>query len=449
MNASQTSQERESWTFGPYTLDAEGHLRLGPSTIHLPPLQRRLLVALVRQKGQVLSRDQLLQEVWDHNNVSEVSISRTVHGLRRVLGEGPLGQGVIRTIYGGGYRLEAPIHPEGPSDIASDSAKDSGSRFPTAQTLSAYVEGLVWMRQRDPRQLQRAERHLHRCVEMAPDFTPALVQLAAARLARYRWGLLPAESVEPGLEQLLKRAEASGQMRADVMALRVEVLSLLHWQPDLAEARFGNWLPEQLQGSGSLHSWVRHLLATGRAPAVIPLLEPHLQAENPDGWLLAAMAWWWQGESRQAISCLQTQLNSGDLLASRLLLAMVLADTGHPAEALRELDGAAIAVDPENGLQAMVVLVLALCGKKTQAAARLQAGLAHGKQQLTMTTLWGLAALAIGEGELGSGLLEQAVATRCGLAPFVQHMPVLRHLEENPALDRFQEGMAKRFRCTF
>ena len=105
MTATQTNTIGCLWSFGPYTLDGEGYLWLGPSPIHLAPLQRRLLVALVRQKGQVLSRELLLQEVWGHDHVSEVSISRTVHGLRRILSDGPLGPGVIRTIYGGGYHL--------------------------------------------------------------------------------------------------------------------------------------------------------------------------------------------------------------------------------------------------------------------------------------------------------------------------------------------------------
>ncbi|MFN9643925.1 MAG: winged helix-turn-helix domain-containing protein, partial [Cyanobacteriota bacterium] len=55
---------RTCWTFGPYSLDGEGNLRIGPTAIHLPPLNRHLLLALVRQNGQVLSREALLVEVW-------------------------------------------------------------------------------------------------------------------------------------------------------------------------------------------------------------------------------------------------------------------------------------------------------------------------------------------------------------------------------------------------
>lgn len=450
MTTPPISDVKGSWSFGPYTLDAEGHLRLGPTPIHLAPLQRRLLLALVRRRGQVLSRENLLQEVWGHDHVSEVSISRTVHGLRRALTDGPLGPSVIRTIYGGGYRIEVPIHVVAAEDALSRAGAEGGAKFPTAQTLSAFVEGLVWVRQRDPRLLGLAERHLRRCVEMAPDFTPALVQLAATQLAHYRWGLRTAESLEPNLEPLLLQAEASGHMAADVLALRVEALSLLHWQPDLAEARFASWLPDQLSEGPALHSWVRHLLGSGRATEALPLLEPHLNPDNPDGWMLAATAWWQQGNHDRAITCLQKQLQvDGNLMAGRLLLALVLADSARPADALRELEATAIAADPNNGLQAAVALVLAFCGKSAQASARLQASLAQGPERLTMTTLWGLAALAVGDEATAATLLERAVESRCGLAPFVQHIPGLQRYSGSAALDRFQTGMTNRFRRTF
>ncbi|MEB3324090.1 MAG: winged helix-turn-helix domain-containing protein [Cyanobacteriota bacterium] len=443
-----TDNVHVSWTFGPYSLSEDGNLRIGPTAIHLPPLQRRLLVALVRQNGQVLSRELLLEEVWGHTKVSEVSISRTVHGLRRIFTDGPLGPSVIRTIYGGGYRLDVPIRPVDADKAIIGPLHPGG--FPTAHTLSAFVEGLVWVRQRDPRLLPKAEHHLRRCLLNAPDFTPAMVVLASTRLAQYQWGLLRAENIESELELLLQRAEDSGDMAAEVLALRVEVLSLMHWQPDLAEGRFAAWLPDQLPAGAPLHSWVRHLVATGRAAEALNLLEPHLNAENPDGWMLTAVASWFHGEHEKAIRYLREQLSiDASLAGARLILAHVLADGGRPTEALRELEILAIPADAPTGLEAFTALVLALCGKTSQASAALRRALADGTQAGVMTSMWGLTALALGDEAAAANLLELAVRNRCGLAPFVRHLPWLRLHAGSPALARFQAAMKNRFRCTF
>lgn len=449
MTQPQTTDNADvSWTFGPYSLSDDGNLRIGPTAVHLPPLQRRLLVALVRQNGQVLSRELLLEEVWGHTKVSEVSISRTVHGLRRIFMHGPLGPSVIRTIYGGGYRLDVPIRPIKENQSIPGPLRPGA--FPTAHTLSAFVEGLVWVRQRDPRLLPRAEHHLRRCLRDAPDFTPAMLVLASTRLAQYQWGLLRAEDIENELEVLLQRAETSGDMASEVLAQRVEVLSLLHWQPDLAEGRFSAWLPGQLPAGGPLHSWGRHLVATGRAAEALDLLEPHLNVDTPDGWMLAAVASWFQGEHEKAIRYLREQLSiDASLAGARLMLAHVLADGARPAEALQELEIVAIPADAPSGLEAFTALVLALCGKTTQASAALRRAVADGTQAGVMTSLWGLTALALGDDASAANLLDLAVRNRCGLAPFVRHLPWLRHHAGSPALARFQAAMKNRFRCTF
>ena len=441
------SNARASWTFGPYSLDGEGNLRIGPTAIHLPPLQRRLLMALARQQGQILTRETLLEEVWGHNQVSEVSISRTVHGLRRVFMDGPLGSSVIRTIYGGGYRLDVPIRMVEDSDSAG---QVQGIALPSAQTLSAFVEGMVWVRRRDPRLLPRAERHLRQCLDINPDFTPALVALVATRLARYQWGLLTARGIENELEVLLKRAEASGNLAAEVLALRVEILALLHWQPDLAEGRFARWLPSQLPEGAPLHSWARHLLATGRASQARQLLVPHLNPDNPEGWLLAAVACWLSGDHDSAARHLREQLAiDGSLAGARLVLSLVLADGEKPDEALRELEATAIPADPVNGLQAFTALILAFCGQSAKAQVLLRQALDDGAQAQEMTSLWGLTALTLGEDALAANLLDQSVHRRCGLAPFVRHLPGLRRFADSPALAQFQMAMKNRFRCTF
>jgi DNA-binding response OmpR family regulator len=99
---------------GPLTVDPVAHRAvLDGREIPLSARELALLAAFVRHNGQVLSRSQLLDMVWDLNfdpgsNVVEVYVA----ALRR-----KLGAGWIDTVRGMGYRFSTPV--EAPADTGS------------------------------------------------------------------------------------------------------------------------------------------------------------------------------------------------------------------------------------------------------------------------------------------------------------------------------------------
>lgn len=433
-----------SWLLGPYHLNPDGHLRLGSVPVALSPLQRRLLVVLVRQAGRVIEKDSLLDQVWGHRQVSDVSLARAVHGLRRILDQGPLGGRVIHTIYGSGYRFDGPVTPCREPDLPGPATH--GAPFPPEQALSRFVEGLVLLRQRDPLRLEGAARHFQGCLEQAPRFAPACLQLAATQLARYQWGQLPAMAVEGEIAALLERAEAAGSDAHQLQALRLEVLSLLNWQPQLAEQRFASWLPHQLPGGSAGHSWARHLLVTGRCEQALALLQPQLEADHPSGWMLAALAEALAGEREGAIRALHSQLNlDGTLVGPRLLLALLLAEAGRATQALAELSRSGALDGPAESLRALPALVLVQAGATDRAAQLLDQALARPAATWSMVSLWGAVALALGRQDRASLLLEEAVGRRCGLAPLLLAWPQLSHYDHTPPLRAFRRAMARSF----
>ena len=98
----------ERASFGQIEVDFATHtvLRAG-APVSLRPKEYELLVALLRRRGQVATRDELLQEVWGY--ASEV-ISRTVDThiaeLRRKLEKNPAEPEHILTIRKAGYRVQ-------------------------------------------------------------------------------------------------------------------------------------------------------------------------------------------------------------------------------------------------------------------------------------------------------------------------------------------------------
>jgi DNA-binding response OmpR family regulator len=70
--------------------------------VHLTPTEFDLLACLLRNRGAVLTRAVLLEQVWDWADASGTRVVDShVKALRR-----KLGQGLIRTVHGVGYSLE-------------------------------------------------------------------------------------------------------------------------------------------------------------------------------------------------------------------------------------------------------------------------------------------------------------------------------------------------------
>jgi DNA-binding response OmpR family regulator len=77
--------------------------------VRLTPLEFRLLDALVRHAGQVLSADQLVEHGWRHSaGVSRDQVKLYVSYLRKKLGPASDGWQPIETVRGFGYRYVPP-----------------------------------------------------------------------------------------------------------------------------------------------------------------------------------------------------------------------------------------------------------------------------------------------------------------------------------------------------
>jgi two-component system alkaline phosphatase synthesis response regulator PhoP len=75
--------------------------------LELTPIEFELLQALMRHRGRVLSREQLIEQVWGFDyygddRVVDVHVGR----LRRKLEDDPGQPALIATVWGAGYRLE-------------------------------------------------------------------------------------------------------------------------------------------------------------------------------------------------------------------------------------------------------------------------------------------------------------------------------------------------------
>ena len=95
---------------GGVRVDLAGHrvLRDG-SEIPMKPKVFELLAFLLRHSGQVITRDQLLEQVWGYDYPGETrTVDVHVHWLRAAVEDDPSRPAVIRTVRGTGYVLRRP-----------------------------------------------------------------------------------------------------------------------------------------------------------------------------------------------------------------------------------------------------------------------------------------------------------------------------------------------------
>ena len=90
---------------GPLQVDRPGRrVRVDGVDVHLTPTEFDLLVCLASSPGTVLTREELLAEVWDWPDAAG---TRTVDSHVKSL-RGKIGAGLVRTVHGVGYALETP-----------------------------------------------------------------------------------------------------------------------------------------------------------------------------------------------------------------------------------------------------------------------------------------------------------------------------------------------------
>ncbi|NVB84391.1 MAG: response regulator [Kofleriaceae bacterium] len=92
---------------GPIRIDQARHeVSVGTRTIHLTPIEYKLLALLARHAGKVLTHRQLLQEVWGPRSTHQTHYLR-VHmaALRRKVEDDPARPRWLTTEPGVGYRL--------------------------------------------------------------------------------------------------------------------------------------------------------------------------------------------------------------------------------------------------------------------------------------------------------------------------------------------------------
>ena len=123
--AEMNGLETHSYRFDSFLLNVgERQLFQAETAIPLTPKAFDVLTILVANAGHLVLKDDLMQAVWPDSFVDEVNLPRTIHTLRRVLGEDHNGNKFIETVPTKGYRFVASVCVD--DDDEATSSETSG-----------------------------------------------------------------------------------------------------------------------------------------------------------------------------------------------------------------------------------------------------------------------------------------------------------------------------------
>ena len=110
-----------------------------------------VLIALARRDGDLVTRDELVDELWDGRPTSDEPINRCLSQLRRHLGDKSRPHRYVETLTRRGYRLVQPVELLEPAATVTPSTPDAAGDAPPARwkpaaaaLVAAALAWLIW-----------------------------------------------------------------------------------------------------------------------------------------------------------------------------------------------------------------------------------------------------------------------------------------------------------------
>src|SRR5215470_13117543 len=109
-----------TFTFGPYRLDHEtGQLHHGDRIVSLQPRPLAVLLALLEAGGSLVTKEDLIERVWDGAFIEDSNITKCIAEIRQALRAGFRGADPVITVWKQGYRFVAPVQISGANPTPS------------------------------------------------------------------------------------------------------------------------------------------------------------------------------------------------------------------------------------------------------------------------------------------------------------------------------------------
>lgn len=115
--------------FADVTIDpAARELRRAGTLIDVQPQVFDVLLQLIEHRARVVTKEELLDQVWKHRFVTESALTSRIKSARQAIGDSGRDQFLIRTMHGRDHRFDGSLD-EDPSDGSDPSpSAEAGTR---------------------------------------------------------------------------------------------------------------------------------------------------------------------------------------------------------------------------------------------------------------------------------------------------------------------------------
>lgn len=223
---------REVFHFEEFTLDVqERRLLRGAEPVHLSPKAYDVLVALVRQRGRLVTKDELLKRLWPESFVEEGGLSVHVSALRKALGDDAHRPVYIDTVARSGYRFIAAVT----CDPAHEKPFTPGAMTRPVELYELIGRGRSHLLSGSFFELPAAVDAFRSAIEIDPTYAPAHAGLARARCVQATFRAVPYQEAFTEAKASALRALAMDSASADAQVALGTVLFLSEWDWTAAE----------------------------------------------------------------------------------------------------------------------------------------------------------------------------------------------------------------------
>jgi DNA-binding winged helix-turn-helix (wHTH) protein/Tfp pilus assembly protein PilF len=409
------------YEFGPFRLDvSERCLLRGARRVGIKPKVFTLLLALIQNSGRVLTKEELITEVWQGYFVGEHNLDVTVHALRRVLGEKRGERHYIETVPRRGYRFIAAV---------------AERRTQNSEAHQAYLKGRYFLGKRTPEAFSKSIEFFARAVKADGEYAQAYAGLADAYKLLHNYNASP-----PKEYTLHAKAAAVKALELDDGLAEAHVsLALIKYRHDWdwagAESEFKRALELNPNDATAHHMYGMYLTAVGRFHEASTELQRAQEIDPLSLIISSAMGavFYFAGEYERA----QDQLNEtleldADFGVARYFLARTYEQKRMYSEAIAEYDQLIRRAGDTPVLLVGLGYTHALSGKKNEARKVLaKLGMISGVQYVPPVFI-ALMHTGLGRKSLALTWLETAYEERDEELGLIKVDPRLESLRSSP-----------------